>query len=90
MKSTSLDIKVNEFLAQKRIAVTGVARAMKQVTTAGGEDYCGMCGRDWCALRLSRQVKEKLESAPNRGGRARFSGRRNSPATSCDLPDRLA
>ena len=40
------------------------ARAMKQVTTAGGEDYCGMCGRDWCALRLSRQVKAQLESAP--------------------------
>jgi phosphomethylpyrimidine synthase len=42
------------------------ARAMKQATTAGGEDYCGMCGKEWCALRLSRQVKTELESAPAR------------------------
>ncbi len=25
------------------------------------EDYCAMCGRQWCAIRLSREVKQSLE-----------------------------
>jgi phosphomethylpyrimidine synthase len=24
------------------------------------EDYCSMCGRDWCAMRISREVKESI------------------------------
>ncbi len=26
------------------------------------EDYCAMCGRDWCAVRLSREVQQKLKN----------------------------
>ena len=24
------------------------------------EDYCSMCGRDWCAMRISKEVKQKI------------------------------
>ena len=26
-------------------------------------DYCAMCGRDWCSLRTSRQVRERTDEA---------------------------
>jgi phosphomethylpyrimidine synthase len=25
-------------------------------------DYCSMCGRDWCAMRTSQEVKRRMES----------------------------
>jgi phosphomethylpyrimidine synthase len=37
------------------------ARAIRRRDLAGAnEDYCSMCGRDWCAMRISRDVKRKL------------------------------
>ncbi len=38
------------------------ARDILRRDLAGGdEDYCSMCGRDWCAMRISREVKQKIE-----------------------------
>jgi len=37
------------------------ARAMKQATTADSTDYCGMCGREWCAVRISKELREKMQ-----------------------------
>ncbi len=37
------------------------ARGMKQDTPDGGDDYCAMCGRDWCAVRISKEVKEAVQ-----------------------------
>ena len=25
---------------------------------AGDSDYCSMCGRDWCAVRISKELKQ--------------------------------
>jgi phosphomethylpyrimidine synthase len=38
------------------------ARSIRGRDLAEDSDYCSMCGRDWCAIRLSRQVAEKLAS----------------------------
>ena len=27
-------------------------------------DYCSMCGRDWCAVRISRELKDSLADTP--------------------------
>ncbi|MFW6061907.1 MAG: phosphomethylpyrimidine synthase ThiC, partial [Planctomycetota bacterium] len=27
-------------------------------------EYCSMCGRDWCAMRISREVKQKTSNIP--------------------------
>ena len=37
------------------------ARRMKQTTTAASEDYCAMCGREWCAVRISKELKEQMQ-----------------------------
>ncbi len=35
-------------------------RAIRSRDLPGGEEYCSMCGRQWCAVRLSKEVKESL------------------------------
>jgi len=38
------------------------ARAIRQRDhVAGDSDYCSMCGRDWCAMRISRQVSDAMD-----------------------------
>jgi len=32
------------------------ARAMRDPELSSDADYCGMCGREWCAVRISREV----------------------------------
>ena len=32
------------------------ARAVKAATAPADEDHCAMCGRDWCAVRISREL----------------------------------
>ena len=36
------------------------ARQIRGRDLTGQEDYCAMCGRKWCAVRLSREVKHAL------------------------------
>jgi phosphomethylpyrimidine synthase len=36
------------------------ARAIRSRDLAGQEDYCSMCGRQWCALRISKEVVQRL------------------------------
>ena len=36
------------------------AREIARRDMPEGKDYCAMCGRDWCAVRLSREVSESL------------------------------
>lgn len=36
------------------------ARQIRQRDLGEDADYCSMCGKDWCAMRISKQVKEKL------------------------------
>jgi len=38
------------------------ARRIHRRHAADDEDYCAMCGREWCAVRLSREVKHSLET----------------------------
>lgn len=33
------------------------ARAYREEDECPDEDYCSMCGRDWCAVRISREIK---------------------------------
>ena len=47
---------------QFQLAFDGqTARAIHRREMAGEEDYCAMCGRQWCALRLSQQVTRALK-----------------------------
>lgn len=47
-----------------------VARAYRQRDhLAADADYCSMCGRDWCAMRISREVARHVaDDAPPAGG----------------------
>ncbi|MCJ7544592.1 MAG: phosphomethylpyrimidine synthase ThiC [Phycisphaerae bacterium] len=36
------------------------ARAIRSRDLAGQEDYCSMCGREWCAVRISKEVTRSL------------------------------
>jgi len=39
------------------------ARAVKSATTPADQDYCAMCGRDWCAVRISRGLAARKRRA---------------------------
>ena len=39
------------------------ARQIRGRDLDGAEDYCAMCGRQWCAVRLSQEVKRSLTGA---------------------------
>ena len=36
------------------------ARTMKGETLDSCDDYCAMCGRDWCAVRITRDLKARM------------------------------
>ena len=40
------------------------ARAIRARDFKEDSDYCGMCGRDWCAMRISKEVTASLEAKP--------------------------
>ena len=29
---------------------------------SNGEDYCTMCGKQWCSVRISKELKERFQS----------------------------
>jgi len=37
------------------------ARQLYQANECPGTDYCTMCGKDWCAVRINREVMEMLQ-----------------------------
>ncbi len=44
-------------------------QAAREIRSRDGEDdaeYCSMCGKDWCAMRLSREVVESSRKSPSR------------------------
>jgi len=48
-----------DWRAQFRLAFDSEAAArIRQRDLPVDADYCSMCGREWCAIRLSRQVKD--------------------------------
>lgn len=36
------------------------AQAIRSRDGVGGEDYCSMCGQEWCAMRISKDVTARL------------------------------
>ena len=38
--------------------------ACKQSTMAarGGEDYCTMCGREWCSVRINKELRDTVST----------------------------
>ena len=50
-----------DWAKQFELAFDGeTARIIHRRHMTKDEDYCAMCGRDWCAVRLSREVTQKL------------------------------
>ena len=46
---------------QFELAFDGEAAArIRQRDMEGDEEYCAMCGRDWCAMRISKEVTEGM------------------------------
>jgi len=39
------------------------ARTMKQATSPDCDDHCAMCGRDWCAVRVSNDLADRIRPA---------------------------
>ena len=56
------DARANlDWQGQFRLAFDGeTARQIHARDHTDGEDYCAMCGRKWCALRLSQEVTASL------------------------------
>jgi phosphomethylpyrimidine synthase len=45
------------------------ARAFRQKDHVDPDaDYCSMCGRDWCAMRISKEVMGKVGGAEEKKG----------------------
>ncbi len=41
--------------------------ACSEMTAAGMDaDYCSMCGREWCSIRINRQIKESTALKPKK------------------------
>jgi len=56
---------------QFQLAFDGeTARAIRQRDMDGDADYCSMCGRDWCALRITREIIPKAPSPKTSESRA--------------------
>ena len=56
-----------EFNWQKQfeLAFDGeTARAIRHRDLPEDADYCGMCGREWCAMRISREVTGQQKAGP--------------------------
>ncbi len=48
---------------QFSIAFDGeTARSIRGRDMHGESDYCSMCGRDWCAMRISKEVKARSQA----------------------------
>ena len=43
------------------------AREIRSRDMAGEEDYCSMCGRQWCAMRISKEVTGALSQQQHSG-----------------------
>jgi phosphomethylpyrimidine synthase len=53
--------------AQFALAFDGeAARALRQRDLRDDSDYCSMCGKDWCAMRISRDLREEMAKHPER------------------------
>ena len=54
-----------DWSGQFQLAFDGeTARAIRRRDVGEHTDFCSMCGRDWCAIRISKQVREAI--APRR------------------------
>ncbi len=50
-----------DWRGQFQLAFDGpTARAIRSRDHIGQEDFCSMCGREWCALRISKEVARDL------------------------------
>ena len=50
-----------DWAKQFELAFDGeTARKIRSRDMAADADYCSMCGREWCAIRLSKEVKESI------------------------------
>ena len=53
--------------AQFALAFDGdAARAFRQRDLSTDHDYCSMCGKEWCAMRISRDLREEMAKHPER------------------------
>ena len=53
--------------AQFALAFDGeAARALRQRDLRADSDYCSMCGKEWCAMRISRDLREEMAKHPER------------------------
>ncbi len=51
-----------DWAKQFQLAFDGeTAKEIHRRNMSTDEDYCAMCGKRWCAVRLSREVKQSLE-----------------------------
>ena len=50
--------------AQMKLALDPTRAREIRKDAGGDEDYCSMCGREWCAVRRSREVLRGFASAP--------------------------
>ena len=45
---------------QYKLAFDGeTAKQIRQRDMGEDADYCSMCGHDWCAVRISKELKER-------------------------------
>ncbi len=57
------DARANfDWKKQYELAFDGeTAKAIRQRDMGEDADYCSMCGRDWCAMRISKELKAKAK-----------------------------
>jgi phosphomethylpyrimidine synthase len=54
--------------AMFQLALDGdLAKKIRHRDDCPGNDYCSMCGRKWCAIRLNNELKTMLESEKGAG-----------------------
>jgi phosphomethylpyrimidine synthase len=42
------------------------AKDIRQRDLGTDSDYCSMCGKEWCAMRISRDLREEMAKHPER------------------------
>ena len=57
------DARANfDWTSQFKLAFDGeTAETIRRRDLPSDGDYCSMCGRDWCAIRISKEVKQRIE-----------------------------
>jgi phosphomethylpyrimidine synthase len=55
------------------------ARALHDEDMSEARDYCAMCGHDWCAVRLSGEVRARHRATRGQAGQAPHEGEGHAP-----------